>query len=170
MACGQQNSKAVKKMKDIVSSLCNTHETVKEKVAFWLDLLPVLEQPGEWSRMEGIMQFLSRNLVAHFKREEILMDVMKRHLDLTAEEQQTLSKLLQDHEKLLAEFERLNKIASKYNPNNKTIVNDFMHTSQGIIDYLFEHAKEEDDRLFPLARKKLTAEHLEMIERQWRKK
>lgn len=157
-------------MRDIVSELCNTHETVKEKVAFWLDLLPVLEQPGEWSQTEGIMKFLSKNLVEHFRREEMLMDVMKKYLDLTAEEQQMLSKFLQDHEKLLAEFERLNKIASKYNPDNKTIVNDFMNTSQGIIDYLLKHAKEEDEKLFPLAREKITGKHSEIIEKQWQKK
>lgn len=157
-------------MKDIVSVLMDTHETVKENMAMTLDYLSIFERSSGLSKREIIkntMKFLSKNLVEHFKREEIMIDVMKKHFGFSVEEQQIISKILKEHKILLPEFERLNEIASKYKPSDKKIVKDFVDTSRKIFDDLFEHAKLEDEKLFPLAREKLSEEHLEIIEKQW---
>ncbi len=156
-------------MKDIMSILCYTHETVKEKVAMWLKLIPAIERFETWRKIDDIISFLSECVVKHFEDEEILIDVIKKHVNLTVEEQQMMSKFLEEHEVLLAKLEKLKEIASKYNPEDRKTMDEFTRNSHQIIDELLKHAKEEDEKLFPLAREKLTAEHLGMIEEQLEK-
>lgn len=156
-------------MRDVVSMFCNTHETVKEKVAMWLKLIPAIERFETWRKIDGLISFLSECAVEHFEDEEILIDVIKKYINLSAEEQQMMSKFLEEHEILLTKLEKLKEITSKYNPEDRKIVDEFTETSHQIIDELLKHAKEEDEKLFPLARERLTAEHLGMIEEQLEK-
>ncbi|MCG2826504.1 MAG: hemerythrin domain-containing protein [Thermoplasmatales archaeon] len=153
-------------MKDLVSMLCDTHETVKEKVAMWLKLIPAVERFETWQKIDGLISFLSECAVKHFKDEEILIDVIKKYVNLTVEEQQMMSKFLREHEILLAKLENLKETASKYNPGDRKIVDEFTGNSHQIIDELLKHAKEEDEKLFPLAREKLTVKHLKIFEEQ----
>ena len=156
-------------MKDLVSMLCDTHETVKEKVAMWLKLIPAIERFDTWRKIDGLISFLSECAVKHFEDEEILIDVIKKYIDLSVEEQQMMSKFLEEHEILLTKLEKLKETASKYDPENRKIVDEFTETSHQIINELLKHAEEEDEKLFPLAREKLTAEHLKIFEKKLEK-
>lgn len=156
-------------MKDLVSMLCDTHETVKEKVAMWLKLIPAIERFETWRKIDGLISFLSECAVKHFEDEEILIDVIKKHVNLTVEEQQMMSKFLREHEILLAKLEKLKEIASKCNPEDRKIVDEFTENSHQIINELLKHAEEEDEKLFPLARERLSAEHLKIFEEQLEK-
>ena len=156
-------------MRDVVSMLCDTHETVKEKVAMWLKLIPAIERFGTWQKIDGLIIFLSEYAVKHFEDEEILIDVIKKHVNLSVEEQQMMSKFLREHEILLAKLENLKETASKYNQGDRKTVDEFTENSHQIIDELLKHAKEEDEKLFPLAREKLTAEHLKIFEKKLEK-
>lgn len=163
------SKKGVINMRDVVSMLCDTHETVKEKVAMWLRLIPAVEQFDTWQKIDGLISFLSECAVKHFKDEEILIDVIKKYIDLSVEEQQMMSKFLKEHEILLTKLGKLKEITSKYDPKNRKIVDEFTETSHQIINELLKHAKEEDEKLFPLAREKLTVKHLKIFEEQLEK-
>ena len=156
-------------MRDVVSMLCDTHETVKEKVAMWLRLIPAIERLDTWQKIDGLISFLSECAVKHFEDEEKLIDVIKKYVNLTVEEQQMMSKFLREHEILLTKLEKLKETASKYNPEDRKTVDEFTGNSHQIIDELLKHAKEEDEKLFPLAREKLTAEHLKIFEKKLEK-
>jgi hemerythrin-like domain-containing protein len=156
-------------MRDVVSMLCDTHETVKEKVAMWLKLIPAIERFETWRKIDGLISFLSECAVKHFEDEEKLIDVIKKHVNLNVEEQQMMSKFLEEHGILLAKLEKLKETASKYNPDDRKTVDEFTKNSHQIIDELLKHAKEEDEKFFPLVRERLSAEHLEKFEEQLEK-
>ena len=140
--------------KDIIDIICQTHTEVKEKIAFLKDLLFVIDKNSVWKDTKDILGFFNKNLVNHFKSEEILISVLKRDVELQPNEIEIVNEILEEHVTILEKFSKLNKLAKKFNTRDKELREEFIEISHDIIDVILTHADKEDKIFFPFVRQK----------------
>ena len=152
--------------KDIIDIVCQTHTEVKEKIAFLKDLLVVLDKNSVWEDTKDILGFFNKNLVNHFKSEEILISVLKRNVELQPNEIEIVNEILEEHKIILEKVSKLNKLAKKFNSQDKELREEFIEICHDIIDVFLTHADKEDKMFFPFVRQKINKKQFKEIEKR----
>ena len=154
----------MKNKKDIIDIICQSHGEIREKLVFIKELLVVFDKDNVWKDIRDVLNFFDKNIVKHFKDEEILISVLKRDTQLQTDESEIIIQILQEHKELLEKYEDLKKIAEKFDYDNQTIKENFVMLSHNIIEKLLSHAEYEDKNFFPFVRQKLKKKQLKEIE------
>ena len=157
-------------MIDIIGLISGEHNNLRENIALGIEYSSTFGPTYEKSSVvtvnfKKVIRYLSENLLAHFRQEEILIDLIEENVDTTADEQKVMSGILRKHKELRMEFNKLNEFMSR-DDLDYGMIGEFSEKSCKLLNDLFQHAKEEDEDFYPFAREKLSPEHLDMIKDQ----
>ena len=155
-------------MIDIISLISGAHDNLREKIALGIEYTnefgPTIDGSSVTTvNFNRVMRYLSENLLVHFRQEEILIDVIRENVDISAEEERIISKILREHRRLRMELGKLSEFKF-VDDLNYEVIRDFSENSRRLLNDLFQHAKEEDEDFYPFAREKMSPERIVMIE------
>ena len=134
----------------LVKLVYQMHENIKENLVILNDALNFVKTDGFWKAKEEIFSFFNDHLVVHFRNEEIIFDVAKRHNQMEDKEYQMIEEVVGEHKVLLARYGQLKYIISNDTLTAEDKKNKFIDEFRSIIKVVVKHAEKEDNMLFPI--------------------
>ena len=139
------------KKNSIVDIIFQTHTSGKERVIFFKSTASALDNEDISDTLKEFVAFFSSHLPLHFKSEEILIDMLK-NIELPVNDINDINKILTEHKDMEKELKELKTQVEK---SDSALQEDSIEKMNNLIEQLFEHAKKEDQILYPLAQEKI---------------
>lgn len=144
---------------DIVDIIFQTHTAGKERTIIYKNTVLKLENEDISDTIKEIVTFFSSQIPVHFKSEEIIIDILKTMV-LSANNLNAINEILTEHKDMIEKLEELKNQTKK---NSKALKEDSIEKMNNLIEQLFDHAKKEDQILFPLARERINEKQKEEL-------
>ena len=149
--------------RDIVDIIFNTHGVTKERLTMLKKALPLLNGNALGNKLEEISNFLNKYVVRHFENEETIFFILKRDSSLNPEEAKIVEEIINEHTPLIAMLEKFNSHL-KSSADDKDIKEIVTKIGVNLVELLLNHAKKEDNEMFPIIRRRITVKQLNEVE------
>jgi len=152
--------------KSVLNYILGFHTEYKEKALLMIDFEKVFSNTGIISKLQDIIRFFHEHIPVHFKYEEIAMDVFRQGSVLAANEEQLITRILNEHQLIRKQFTLLNDLSENIKNGRQEMKGQLAELIKDTFKMLFDHAELEEVSLFPLLDAKLTEEQLRIIQKE----
>ena len=149
----------------VIKSLCALHRDAGERTALASAFLEKFNAKGLSPDIAGVIEFFTKEVVRHFKKENILFEALKKKGGFSVDVAAALDESIRGHDVLIREFWHLEEIAEKINNGSEELMYGFIKDCTRVIGVLTAHAQVEDEILFPELTTRLSDADFRSLER-----
>lgn len=154
---------------DIVAKLVTGHRDLFERQDVLVKLSQAIDNDAFfWDSAVKVSEFFDKEVRQHLEIEErVLFPVMRKALP--ADKLSVLDGIEKEHGPLgekLTNFETISKSHNRF--PSKVTREEMVRAAQDVLEPLLDHARREDQELFPLIKDTFRAEHYQELEQRYR--
>ena len=151
--------------KDIIDIIYSEHTSGHEKLEVIKDTFDaVFNSKHSLNKVHKYLALFNKHIEDHFKKEELMIKIMKKECALSEEETSLIHDILKEHNMLLKKFNFLSEAAGVGDVNKRKEKKILFRLINDLTESIMKHAEKEDDCLYPIVREKLDPEHLQQLE------
>ncbi len=149
---------------NIIDLVCAVHGEISEKAAAVSTLMAAGRLEGFWSKADNVFYLLRKLTVEHFRREEILLEIIERDERLGPGQMEYFAEVRREHGEMLKSFEDIRRLGADYDKGDAGAIRGLAGKLSELTKFIFSHAEKEDKELFPFAREFLSDKQLSELQ------
>ena len=141
---------------NVIDLVCAVHGEIGEKAAAVSALMAAGRRKDFWRKADNIVGVLRELTVEHFRREEMLLEIIERDERLDPGQVEYFATVRREHKEMLGQLDDIQRLGAAYNEGDAGATRELADKLSGLTKFIFSHAEKEDSELFPFARESLS--------------